>query len=510
MKIGSWLPRLAQAFLGAGLLCVYLATMAPGLTWANGGSDGGDLIAAAATGGIPHPTGYPVFLILARLFEFLPVGSLAYRTNLLSALATVGAALLVCETVRRSLSDVSGGVGSLAGVVAGTSFGLAPLVWSQAVITEVYALHALFIAAIIYLLGFTKETRSPFASWGIGLTVGLAAGNQVLALLMAPVALVATSLTKSGAAENKAGRLWSRLHLGPRAGAEAGLGICMGLLVYAILPVRAGMHPPVNWGAPVTLQRFGWLVSGGLYQDSLLRFDLNSLWTHLQAWANLTFQQVGLFGLILALLGLIVFFEPSRIHVITIWTAIAFTAFALQYSVSDSYVYLLPVQLAFSIWIGWGVGRLSRLPRLYSSHAGWVVGVAALAYFLILGSGHWQQVDASHDLRAEMFGQQVLRDVPAQAILLTEGDRAVFSLWYFHFGLHLRPDVTVLADSLLPFDWYRENLRRTYPGLVLPDRTPDTWVSAIIRANPGRPACFAGDPPADFVCSPNSSIGRLP
>ena len=41
-------------------------TAAPGLTWAHFGADGGDLLAAAAVHGIPHPPGYPLYLLLLR------------------------------------------------------------------------------------------------------------------------------------------------------------------------------------------------------------------------------------------------------------------------------------------------------------------------------------------------------------------------------------------------------------------------------------------------------------
>ena len=102
--IKSWRSFLPPLFLGVLLLVIYIRTLAPGLTWANGGSDGGDLIAAAATRGIPHPTGYPLYLLLARLFQLLPVGSLAYRTNLMSAVFTTAASLLVYAVVMRQLS----------------------------------------------------------------------------------------------------------------------------------------------------------------------------------------------------------------------------------------------------------------------------------------------------------------------------------------------------------------------------------------------------------------------
>ena len=43
------------------IICIltYLRTLAPGITWANDGYDSGDLITAAVTGGVAHPTGYP-------------------------------------------------------------------------------------------------------------------------------------------------------------------------------------------------------------------------------------------------------------------------------------------------------------------------------------------------------------------------------------------------------------------------------------------------------------------
>ena len=491
--------RAAPVLLAFVLLTVFLATMAPGLTWANGGSDGGDLIAAAATGGVAHPTGYPVYLVLARLFQWLPFGSLASRTNLLSAVATVAAAVLVGETVRRSLQDAPEAGRVLAGLVAGAAFGLAPLVWSQAVITEVYALHGLFVGLLLYLLVVVGSPK-PIGIFGIGLIQGLAAGNHVLALLMAPMVLAAVSGHRSRTAVQPA-RVWSAWRWDSRACAVGCLGILAGLLSYAILPIRAANHPPVNWGVPVTLQRFAWLVSGSLYQDSLFRLDLIALWEHLQAWAALTLQQTGILGLLLALVGLIVFFSPSRVYLLTLWVAIVFTAFSFQYAVIDSYVHLLPVYLAFSIWTGLGIGQLSRLASIRFSPAAWLIGVAALAYFVPLAVGRWPQVDASRDPRAERFGRQLLDQAPAQAILFAEGDRAVFGLWYFHYALHLRPDVRVVADSLLPFDWYRENLQSTYSDLVLPDSAPGTWISTILRANPGRPTCFAAYPEPGLKCS---------
>src|SRR5512135_3416155 len=127
MTVRKILPPL---ILALSLFFIYLGTMAPGLTWANAGTDGGDLITAAATGGVAHPTGYPTYLLIAGFFQQLPLGNLAFRTNLLSAIASVLASVLVYETVTLlPNSPVRGN--QPAGLIAGFMFGLAPLIWSQ-------------------------------------------------------------------------------------------------------------------------------------------------------------------------------------------------------------------------------------------------------------------------------------------------------------------------------------------------------------------------------------------
>lgn len=61
---------------------VYLLTLCPTVYV----GDSGELIAAAYTLGIPHPPGYPLFTILGKIFiTLIPIGSIAYRVNLLSA-----------------------------------------------------------------------------------------------------------------------------------------------------------------------------------------------------------------------------------------------------------------------------------------------------------------------------------------------------------------------------------------------------------------------------------------
>jgi hypothetical protein len=104
---------------------------------------------------------------------------------------------------------------------------------------------------------------------------------------------------------------------------------------------------------------------------------------------------------------------------------------------------------------------------------------------------HYPLMDVSHDRTAEAYGTGVLDSAPADAIIFTEGDQATFTLWYFRFVLHQRPDVAVVVTGLLPYDWYRTTLRSIYPSLSVPSIANGSWDSAMGLANPGHPACSA-------------------
>ncbi len=484
----------APALLAVCLSAVYLLTMAPGLTWANGGSDGGDLISAAATGGVAHPTGYPLYLLMAQLFQLLPVGSPAYRTNLMSATAMVAAALLVYLLVVRVSVMVGRRSAQLAGLISALAFGLAPLVWSQAVITEVYALQAFFIALILYLCSLPRSvTRERLC----GLGLGLAAGVHLTSVLLAPAALLANALERKEAGQAAWWRSWqlSWSSLLRQLGWMAA-----GASIYLVLPIRALSRPPVNWGDPLTPGRFWWLVSGRLYQENLSGLGFFSGMSRLQAWAAVFLQQFGLPGLILGFTGVIVFFAVSRLTLLSLWSALAFSAFAILYAAPDSDVYLIPAVLSFAIWIGIGAGGLMEAALPVFTRLGWVIGVLVLVYLGVGAYYHRSQVDASRDRAAEEYGRQVMSQAPAHAILFTQGDNALFALWYFQLVLHERPDLVVVADELLPFDWYRESLAQVYPQLAVPDSTADFWQSAVMEANPSLPVCFSDYPDLILDC----------
>lgn len=488
------LVRLWPAVAVAAVCAIaYARTLAPGVTWANGGLDSGDLITAAVTGGVAHPPGYPTFLLLAELALLLPLADPAVTVTTLSAAAATLATLALFDAASRWGPPAPRRAAAAA--LAALAFGLSPLCWSQAVIAEVYGLNALFAALLLHatLARARGAPASPPRLAATSALAGAALGNHLTILPAALVWLLVVSRAD--------GRLRPRrlaLHLGWAAA---------GSLVYLALPLRAAGAPPVSWGGAAGWEGFWWLVTGRLYAGLAFGLPLGELPGRISGAAAILVAQLGWAGLALGVYGLIFVCGRSPIALWgTLIPAAANAAFAIGYNTGDSQVYLLPTILAFALWVGLGAADLLSRPALARPRRA-ALALAALALALL-----WQApstaraVDASQDRRAIRYALAVLEQAPAGALILTSTDRDTFPLWYYHFGLGRRPDLTLVTGPLLAFPWYRESLRAAYPDLRLPEQAPAGWEAALAAAmRAGAPHCRTLLTPAPHLaCGPTA------
>jgi hypothetical protein len=311
-------------------------------------------------------------------------------------------------------------------------------------------------------------------------------GNHLTAILILPIILFSTIHRNPGSAQGKHWVNAWRLDGGSLL--RQLLWMMLGLSVYLILPLRALSHPPVNWGNPVTLDGFVWLVSGKLYQGLLLSLNFPSVLQRAQTVIALLLEQFGIIGITAGLIGLIVFFKPTRLNFYMLWIVIVSSAFAVGYATTDAYMYLIPAFLCFSVWIGIGLGRTMEVISNRSRLVGLGLGLIVIMVLLIQAWKAWPAVDASHDQRAESFGKSVLSIAPTHAIVFAKGDEAVFTMWYYQYALRDRSDLAIVSTDLLQFNWYLQTLRSTYPDLNLPGPYPFT--ETVVIANPARPVCY--------------------
>ena len=238
-----------------------------------------------------------------------------------------------------------------------------------------------------------------------------------------------------------------------------------------------------------------------MYRDRLGNFSLDYLFAGTRLWSQFLIDQMGILGLSIALLYIVVFFRPSRLHFITVWLALTYSMFAIIYYSPDSYVYLILPLFAFAIWIGQGCEYvLEKLPSKTTFLrplllTGSIVFVIARAFWAI------PVMDLSNNHTAEEYAQTVLDTLPEQAFIVTQGDESTFALWYFHYVNDLRPDVAIISNGLSELPWYRDVLTNTYPDLNLSESLS---VQTLVEFNPLRPVCMLGtDLQPQFECYSN-------
>jgi Protein of unknown function (DUF2723) len=192
-------PYLAALAVAAGVLAVYVLTLAPTVTfW-----DAGEFIAAAKTLGIPHPPGTPLFVMIAHTWGLLvPVGEFAYRTNLLSACFSASAAGLLFLVVHQSIRGVVEGLpeGSartlrVGGAAVAAFLGAFTFTnWQNSNESEVYTVATFTTAAMAWAAMLWRRRRHTERGQRFLLLIvylaGISIGNHLLALLAVPGVLL--------------------------------------------------------------------------------------------------------------------------------------------------------------------------------------------------------------------------------------------------------------------------------------------------------------------------------
>ena len=432
-------------------LCLYWLTLAPDITWANYGVDGGDLITAVITRGNPHPSGYPIYLLLGYLVEKLPIWPIALRFNLFSALAMAGAVGFVTATafyIMPAPTPSTNRTQYLVAITVGLTVAFASLIWGQAIITEVYGLFMLLSAAFLWALLTHKPT------WLTGLLIGLTITAHLTGWLLLPLAILLTPRQKLS---------------------QLAVGILGGLLPFALLPLLVTPSSPVIWGDLSSFQGWWWLVSSQIYRGYSFSLPPDLWLPRLSAWSLPILTQFTWAGLPLILAAFFLVKAADRwLYGLLLATAVFYFILAFFYQTDDALIFTLPAWLLLSLLL---VPAYQRL--------GWIALVLPLALILL----NFQAKNLKNDHLIRDQAQSLLNEVPENAIVETPGDPTIFTLWYIIYAEAQRTDIIPVDSDLLAFDWYRERLHLLNPDLVGLEQDNLQEFRKFNQAK--RPFCFA-------------------
>ncbi len=469
--------RVAWRWLApAAAIAVWVWWLAPSAAW----FDSGELTAAAVQLGVPHPTGFPAFVLSGHAAARLPLADSALRVHLSAALCGCLAVVLWRRALGRPWPRCapSAAIETAACLLPAA----VPALALHLRATEVYPLT--WLAVALALWSWRLEARRRLAV--LALLTGLGATIHVEAALLG-------------------GGLWvAAAWRCPRAAVRSLPWLVPGLLTLLALPLLARRQPYLSWGdvqswpalwdhlsGASIRQAYGERIGGSLA-------DVRALWRLVEA--NLGIHLLG--AALVATVSLVrrpAVAAPAAAHAALLPTCTVIAVDAL-YSVLVNPMGLRDQQAGLLLLLG-AVALASiaveaaaaALPR-FAWLAPWVLALWTVA-------GVTRDDRGSADLRAAgRYADSLLRAAAPAQVLFASADHTAATCQWLQGAMGVRPDVACVPGAFLGDDrMARQQARQTghsglaaAVGLAGPLRTA-AWIRATAAPLAWQPGLTAAD-----------------
>ena len=434
---------------------IYFRTLCPTVFW----GDSGELITAAYTLGIPHPSGYPTYVMLGKLFTLLiPFGSIAWRVNLMSAFfASLAVMLLyfICYKLTKS---------KIASFTASLVLAFSPLFWSQAVIAEVYTLQVFFVNLNILLLLHWRHNRNNKWLYCFCFTYGLSLTNHVSSILLFPGFAYLTLV--------KEHQKMFKVRLSKEFFDGKVIGLCLlffiiGLLPYAYLPLRSSMDPILDYGNPENLQLFLNHLTGKRYSLQYIH--------HANYVENLREILLNLFSQYLFITFLIVIgylyirskYKKQEANAFLLMF-LFFFIFSIVYNIPDKTINLISILPIVSLFAGCGLACLiniineidyikrNSIKRRRTKIILFLLGTPLLLLPTLLS---YQHLNLSNDFSSDRYASHIFSLAENNSVIITNKDENSL-LYYFHYVEKQREDIRIVPLTCIVDEYCVQQLEK--------------------------------------------------
>jgi hypothetical protein len=411
---------------------VYAATALPGVSF----GDWAEMQQVPARLEVPHTTGFPLYTLLGWLFSLIPVGSVAYRADLLSATAAAGAVAVTVLIAGRL------GVRPVVALAAAVALSGTSTLWEEATFAEMNSLHLLLSALLVHrALVWRDEHRDRDLRLG-ALIAGLSIANHLLALSVVPVVGLWVLASGGWTIVRRRGLLAQCLGL-----------FAVGLSPYLFIVVRAMFGPPEVYGWLLTWEGFRDFVTGAKFRTDMRFGTVDSVVNAIrqvpvilggiEQASNPAFSRVAWLG------GGLLFVRDGYAGSLLAVLVAANVYMYVGYR-NDLAHYLLLTWLILAVWLAVlaeaAVAWLERrLPGGTVAARAVQGGLVAMA--LIFVASNWPAHDQSRNRSGEAFAAEVFAALPPNAVLVSYWD-VLTTLGYVHCIEGERPDIALVTFDL--------------------------------------------------------------
>jgi len=383
---------------------------------------------------IAHPTGYPLYILLGKLFSLFNRANVAYQVNLMSAVFGALTVALVYQIGLALWSKIRPGlppgpVHHAGSALAAVLFGVGPVFFSQATIAEVYTLNAFFVAIILLL---SLRQRWLWLAFWLGLSL---THHRTIVLIFPPVTAFIgwQSLIQPTLSAERRPSLF-----------KLGLAFAGPWLLYLYLPLR-GHIGSLDGTYQATWSGFWSHILGGGYSVFLVDHPFGNERSLAFYW-HLVSQELNAWGVGLAILGLLLLIirRQGRLLLLTGLTFLVYLTFNLFYAVTDIAVFFIPLFLLLALWAGLAMSAILAILWLRQPLVAGIVAIAVFIFLVTQQRGQSRANDwAVHDYGRDILSQPLPEKAAVVGIL---GEMTL--LRYFQETAGLRPDIQTVAADL--------------------------------------------------------------
>lgn len=454
---------------------VYLHTLTPSI----GLHDAGDMVTAAYVLGIPHPTGYPLYCLLGKIWiTITPIGNIAYRMNILSALSAALACMMVYFIILKVSkhqkllnSDVQkfriqNLIFIISAIVGALMFAFATTFWEQALIAEKYTLNALFTTLLIFSLlkwyEITMEYKnSKFYLYLFSFILGLSFTHHMQTIFLIPPAIYLIAIV--------AYQIKQTNHQSPITNYQLFKMFILFILplsLWLYLPIRASADPIHNWGDPQTIDRFLEHIRGGQYGhyfSSSIKELIIRIFIHITQFFS---HQFTLYLVWIGIVGMILLFKQKRkIFIFLALLVLTDILHSIRYTIINIEDYYIPSFAIFAVFSGYGLlNIINYFKKFLSPYPLLLLGLLPIIPYNL----HLFYNNQSQHFFAYDYKTNILKHLKPNAILFTEDDNIGFTLWYLCYCEKERQDIDLLSTIFIQYDWYAKQIKHLHPDYPIP------------------------------------------
>jgi len=477
------------------IFSIYLIALCPTIYV----GDSALLTAASFSLGTAHPPGYPLYVLIGKLITFLPLGSVAFKLNLMSSLFGALTATIIFRIVLYLTEN------RYAAWASALFFAFVPVFWVESSKAEVYSLNA-FICSVIFFLTLKiikKDGSFHRQLFLIAFLIGLGMGNHHTVPLMGLAAIPVIVMR------------WRELRF----------RWLLFMMLFFITGISVNLLIYIRSGVALTSGTAFLYSYGGSFENLIKVFlrkgydadtvaalkGTSNIFSNFFA-ANINVLKYIIipnikYGIPFILLGLFKTFGERRLFIYIISLFFFWITFLGNITAGGSLteediqiisVYYIPLFSIISVIVGLGIALILEKAHLLwkRSFIPGFLAYTAIVFSVCLTPHAYGVVSSVQHTLAYTFARDMLTVLPVKSMLLHYNDNPTFTSFYIQSVERFRDDILIMNTGGKKDDYGLESAPQWKYGVFYPEfyKTQKTKVSYFDREFALRGKLYTSNP----------------